>query len=199
MDVEKLALMMWAQERQPHPPDCTLWESWPWYVSKGELLGWPTQPPPRPRSVALSWLTPTPTPCMSCWSYWRGWSCRTKVAGAPWHRATTRYLTGISTVSSSNSVAEARGLEPDHWHIAMNIFKWSCLYKSIRYEIPSHTATSPLRLFMIFYFLFSFVGEVLGWKANMEGLGNEWNWSTWCEISKESIKSLWEKFKQTKK
>lgn len=67
-DVEELALMMWTQERQPHPSTVHYGRAGPGYMGKGEVLSWPTQAPPRPRSVALSWLNPTPTPCMSCWS-----------------------------------------------------------------------------------------------------------------------------------
>jgi hypothetical protein len=39
--------------------------------------------------------TPTSTPSMNCWSSWRGWSCRSKVAESPWHRARTEYLRGV--------------------------------------------------------------------------------------------------------
>lgn len=47
----------------------------------------------------------------------------------------------------------------------------------------------PFSFFFNFNFIFIFFswGRLQGWKVDTEGLGNEWDWSAWCDIPKESI------------
>lgn len=90
------------------PLNWTAWKSWPALVvitycldntgelapsglGIGELAVRPTQLPLKPRSMALSWPTPTSTTFINCWSMSRSQSCRTKATGSPWHWPATRY------------------------------------------------------------------------------------------------------------
>lgn len=50
-------------------------------VGTGQLVGWPTQFPLRPRSRALIQLTPTSTPSINLWSLWMSQSHRSKASG----------------------------------------------------------------------------------------------------------------------
>lgn len=46
-----------------------------------------------------------------------------------------------------------------------------------------------VRVFLVVLFLINLGGKLQGWVADREGLGDEWDWGTRCEISKVSIKN----------
>lgn len=60
-------------------------------------LDWPNQLPPKPtcRASALSWPASISIPPMTCWCFWRDWSCETIATGSPWLK-TVGYLKGVS-------------------------------------------------------------------------------------------------------
>jgi hypothetical protein len=81
--------------------------------SAGELVGWLALIALGPRSRALNWPTPISTPSMKCWSTWRGWFCKSKTTGSPWHWQQQDIWEESQWRSSIDSVAEARGLISD--------------------------------------------------------------------------------------
>jgi hypothetical protein len=92
-------------------------------VGLGELSGWPTLIPPRPRSRALKCPTLTSTPHMNCRSMGRGQSYRSKVSRLPCSGQQWDIWEESQWGSSINAVAEARDLEADQWLSAENICK----------------------------------------------------------------------------
>ena len=66
---------------------------WPGHRRSGGLTNWATTQA-QIQDFELAHLTSTPS--VNFWSLWRGGSCRTKVAGSPWHRAITEYPRGVS-------------------------------------------------------------------------------------------------------
>jgi hypothetical protein len=86
------------------------------------------------------------------------------------------------------SVAEARGLEPDQWLIAVNI----CKQRYIDKRLYCGTHHDILQLIQCFFFSSSFsLGEwgLQGERVGMRGRRDERDWSGWCETHKEPIKS----------
>lgn len=85
--------------------------------------------------------------------------------------------------SDIDSVAEAKGLKQTgdslQWMLQVKLFG----QRDIWCDTPCHTTAST--------FLSSIGRRFQGWSADMEGLGNEWGRSVWCEIHKESILKLW--------
>jgi hypothetical protein len=86
--------------------------------------------------------------------------------------------------STIKSVAKARNLNPDQWLSTMKIFKWSCLDKRVYLW---HTETYCSFHGKVFFVLFLLFQE---WRENIERLVDEWDWGTWYEIPRESIKKL---------
>lgn len=136
--MEELALVAWVWESWSHTSPEQSKRADIGVTGTEERVRWPTQWPPRFRSRALSWSTPT---SKNFWSMWRAKSCRTKYVGSPWHRAITGYLKGVPWGSSLYSTAEAKGLKLDQWLMAINICKYSCLGKGNKVW---HIAASPV-------------------------------------------------------
>lgn len=62
-----------------------------------------------------------------------------------------------------------------------------CGEKSLQWDILWQTTTSTMAfLKIIFNFL---LGRLQVGRADVKGLGDEWDWSACCEIHKELIKS----------
>jgi hypothetical protein len=125
---EELALLAWVRVSLPQGLECWLCplascsSEWASPVSMGELMGWPAQLPFRANSEPFSWPSPISTPFMNCCYMLRSQSCRSKATGSPWHKATSGYPR-VLWRSSFDCIAEARGLNPNQWLIAMNMCK----------------------------------------------------------------------------
>ena len=107
---EELAAVTWVQQN---------W-FYPLLVATGSrtgpvphVAGWLTHLPPRCRSRALIWPTPTSTPSMNYWSTWRYWSCRTKAEGSPEKWGTKDIWERSSWETNINSIVGARDLKSD--------------------------------------------------------------------------------------
>lgn len=72
---------------------------------RGELVDWPTLQPPRPRTRAVIWPTPTSTWSMICWITWRDRPANPKLQEL--------HNTGPQWEPIIRDIVEARGLKPD--------------------------------------------------------------------------------------
>lgn len=115
------------------------------------------------RSKALSWVTPISISSMTCWSKQKGQSCRSKAAGSPWDRVTTRHPRGVQVrIQGVDGGAEARGTNQtndsgqrafaskDVWTIGNTVW---------------HTGTHYSFHNEVFFFMFWFVCFLLGREA----------------------------------
>lgn len=132
----------------------------------GELVGWPAQISPRPRSMALSWLAPTSKPLMNCWSECRG---KFYVSNAVGYHDTGQLQDICEEFrggSSIYSVAAVRVLEPDQWLIKVSI----CKQRNVDKRVYSRT---HVILYSFHNKSFSFYegGEQVQRDQEMNGIG----------------------------
>jgi hypothetical protein len=117
-------------------------------VAMGELAGWPTQLPLRPRSRALSWPTPISAPSINCWRVWRGHSHRSKAAGSLQHRATTGYLRGISIrIQDWHCCRSQKPQTRPMTHCNKHLQEKMCGQEGMLCDTLWHTAASMMRWF----------------------------------------------------
>jgi hypothetical protein len=101
-----------------HPSPGWYRRTGPGRTGLGDLVGWPTQLPPKPKFSPMSWPIPTSTPSMGCRNAWRDQSYRSKGSGSVQQQDIWE---DSRWGSSIDSIVEARGLQPNQWLIAANI------------------------------------------------------------------------------
>lgn len=108
---------------------------------------------------------------------------RTKEVGSPQHRAAVEHHKESKWGSSISGASESRDFKPDS-------LQWTFAGKDVwtrGYTVTHCTFQQEVSgFFFSVFFLFCFVGEVTGWRADVEGLKRKWNWGTWCESHKKS-------------